>query len=338
MPWYRHLLWPIALIYSAVVGLRNVLFNTGILHSKQFQVPVICVGNLEMGGTGKSRVVMYIVKLLLEKDRNVAVISRGYGRSTKGFRTVELSASSVEVGDEPLQLKRRCPKATVVVCEDRSKGIERLLKQDQTLDYVVMDDGFQHRWVNPSLSILVTNADFPFEKNWPFPVGTLRESKRASVRADLRLFTDVSNPADTSKLLPNAFYTSTLISKSVCFHGTNGDLNDDDSVISFCGIANPQRFETAARGKLNVIDHINFADHHNYTRTDVRRLREKMDSFGAVVKGFVTTEKDAARLIGSPLLDEFGNVPIYYLPVEIEFLFGGAGDFEKLILEHGKHA
>lgn len=337
MPWYRHLLWPIALIYSAVVELRNVLFNTGILPSKQFQVPVICVGNLEMGGTGKSRVVMHIVKLLLEKGKNVAVISRGYGRSTKGFRTVELGNSSVDVGDEPLQLKRRYPNATVVVCEDRVKGIERLLTQNSTLDYVVMDDGFQHRWVKPNLSILVTNADFPFEKNWPFPVGTLRESKRAAARADVKVFADVSDKAQ-SKQSPDTFYTSTTISKLVQFNGTDKILNDAEDVISFCGIANPQRFETAVRSKLKVVDHFNFPDHYNYSSSDIRRLREKMDSFGAVVTAFVTTEKDAARLIGTPLLKEFGSAPIYYLPVEIEFLFNGAGDFEKLILEHGKHA
>ena len=168
MPWYRHLLWPFAIVYGIFVWLRNRLFDFGVLPSKEFAVPIICVGNLETGGTGKSPLVNYVVQVLANNGRSVAVLSRGYGRLTKGFRLVSVSSLASEVGDEPLQLKRRLPKVNVAVCENRVQGIEKLLASSQKPDVIVMDDGFQHRWVKPSLSILVTPSRNPFWKNYRF--------------------------------------------------------------------------------------------------------------------------------------------------------------------------
>ena len=343
MPWYRHLLWPFAILYGLGVGFRDLLFDVGVLSSKKFEVPVICIGNLETGGTGKSPLVNYIVRVLLDKGKKVAVISRGYGRKTAGFQMVEGNSLAENVGDEPLQLKLRLPNAVVAVCEKRAVGIQRLLELDPNLDFVIMDDGFQHRWVKPSLSILVTSANLPCKQNYLLPVGNLREPRSASNRADLIVRTGViEGSQDRFKALQDGFCTKTSAGDLVLFYGKEKtgimDSALPKSVLVFSGIANSDRFDTILRDKMNVLEHVEFADHHNYTISDVKMLRKKMDSFGAAVHAVITTEKDAARFWNTSLLNEFGKTPVYYLPIDLEFLNNQADEFEKLILDHGKHA
>jgi tetraacyldisaccharide 4'-kinase len=339
MPWYRHLLWPFALVYAIVVSVRNRLFDSRLLPSKRFGVPLMCVGNLEMGGTGKSPLVGHIVRLLLEDGKRVAVVSRGYGRKTSGFRMVETDSSASDVGDEPLQLKRKYPNAVVAVCENRVEGIELLLKLQPKPEVVVMDDGFQHRWVKPSLSILTTPARLPFGKNHLFPVGTLREPASAAKRADVVVFTG-SNEASKDK--PNSaarsFRTGVVASNPIHFHGEPLVLNRADGVLCFSGIAKPERFIETVSAAYHVKGQVAFPDHHPYSKADVEDLRQKMDSFGADVKAIITTEKDAARLIDTPLLSGFANASVFYLPIELLFLDDTQHDFEKLILEHGTNA
>lgn len=339
MPWYRHLLWPFALVYAIVVSVRNRLFDSRLLPSKRFGVPLICVGNLEMGGTGKSPLVGHIVRLLLEDGKRVAVVSRGYGRKTSGFRMVGTDSSASDVGDEPLQLKRKYPNAVVAVCENRVEGIERLLKLQPKPEVVVMDDGFQHRWVKPSLSILTTPARLPFGKNRLFPVGTLREPASAAKRAEVVVFTG-SNEASKEKLnsAARSFHTGVVPSNPIQFHGEPLALNRADGVLCFSGIANPERFIETVSAVYHVKGQVAFPDHHPYSKADVKDLRQKMDSFGADVKAIITTEKDAARLIDTPLLSGFANAPVFYLPIELRFLDDTQHDFEKLILEHGTNA
>ncbi|MBI1286465.1 MAG: tetraacyldisaccharide 4'-kinase [Flavobacteriales bacterium] len=337
MPWYRHLLWPFAIIYGIVVTVRNLLFDIGILPSKEFDVPVICVGNLETGGTGKSPLVSYIVRMLLQKGKKVAVISRGYGRKTTGFRIVETNSLAVDVGDEPLQLKRRHPEAIVAVCENRVRGIEHLLASNPKPDFVVMDDGFQHRWVKPSFSILVTAAHLPYIQNWLLPVGTLRETMFSASRADVCVITGVSDRMEAAAI-DNVYLTKTVVEAEVQISGRTNKLELGGTIISFCGIANAERFQELVRMNFNVLEHFSFADHHNYTVSDLKKLREKIDSFGAAVDAVITTEKDAVRLMNTPLLSEFGEIPVYYLPIDIGFLFEKGPAFEILILQHGKHA
>lgn len=336
---YRHLLWPFAIAYGIVVGIRNLLFTIGILPSKQFDVPVICVGNLEMGGTGKSPLVSYIVRILLRNSKRVAVISRGYGRLSSGFKLVEGNSLATEVGDEPLQLKRRHPEVAVAVCEDRVKGIEQLLNMKPKPDFVIMDDGFQHRWVKPSFSILVTSAHLPFISNWLLPVGTLRESMFSASRADIIVMTGASENSDSAIAeVENVYFSKTLVNDEVQISGEGAELDLHQSVVTFCGIANPERFEGMMRMNFNVLEHLSFADHHNYNLSDLQNLRKKLDSFGPAVEAVITTEKDAVRLINTSLLKELGQIPVFYIPIEMEMLFGRSEEFEKLILEHGKHA
>lgn len=338
MSWYRHLLWPFAILYGMGVGFRNLLFDLGILPSKQFDVPVVCVGNLETGGTGKSPLVSYIVRMLLQKGKNVAVISRGYGRRTSGFRMVEEESRAVDVGDEPLQLKLRYPKAVVAVCEKRVEGIEKLLQLNPKPDFVVMDDGFQHRWVKPSFSILTTSAALPYYQNWLLPVGTLREPIRSAVRSDVRVMTSVSPNTPNSIFEDDVFATASYLEDEIQILGDTKALEPDDIIVGFCGIANADRFEMALEDNFDLKAFVTYSDHHNYTESDLRSLRKKIDSFGGSVQAVVTTEKDAVRLVNTPLLNELGNIPVYYLPIDVEFLFDMAADFETMILEHGEHA
>lgn len=333
MPWYRHLLWPFALLYGVGVGFRNLLFTFKILPVWKFEVPVICVGSMEMGGTGKSQLVHYIVKLLLENGKNVAVISRGYGRSTSGFRMVEEDSTAKEVGDEPLQVKRRFPNVLVAVCENRVYGIEQLLDFTPEPDFVVMDDGFQHRSIKPKLSILVTKGSFPFVRNFLFPVGTLREPVFGAFRANAVVFTGLTDEEKTSQLIIDEFILSKTVSSDPV-HISGAELIDGfpDAAVLFSGIANADRFETTMSSKTNVLAHVKFRDHRNYTLKDIRMLRKKIDSFGASAKAVYTTEKDAVRLINTPLLKEFGDIPVYYIPVELVFMYESKAKFDKLIL------
>ncbi|MCB9187205.1 MAG: tetraacyldisaccharide 4'-kinase [Flavobacteriales bacterium] len=336
MPWYRHLLWPFAVLYGLGVWFRNRLFDLGILPSKQFDVPTICAGNLEAGGTGKSPVVLYILKLLSGNGFNVAMLSRGYGRKTTGFRLVSESDSVADVGDEPLQAKFRFPNLTIAVCEDRVKGIEQLLASENRPDAIVMDDGFQHRWVKPSFSLLVTRSGFPFWRNHLLPVGSLREAKSERKRADALVVI-----GDDSVELPfqeMSFKAKIEVSDLIQISGTETDVLKIETVVLLSGIANSHRFEHLAKQKFSVLEHLKFGDHHNYTVSDIQLLRKKLDSFGATAQAVVTTEKDAVRLKNSSLLNELGQTPVFYLPIDISFDANDSQKFDQMILEHGKHA
>ena len=337
MPWYRHLLWPFAILYGIAVWIRNRLFDFGVFSSEKFDVPVICVGNLEAGGSGKSPLVNYIVALLAKNNRNVAMLSRGYGRSTNGFRLVEETCSASEVGDEPLQAKFRFPAVTVAVCENRVKGIRQLLESTPKPDVIVMDDGFQHRWVKPSLSILVTPSRQPFWQNYVLPVGTLREAKSESKRADRLVVSGAENSFVANAGFDAAsFHSKVVTSALVQFSGNRLDVAEIQDVVLFSGIANQERFEDSVANNYKVLEHLKFADHHNYSVSDLSSLR-KLDSFGTTVNAVITTEKDAARLANSTILQELKNVPMFYLPINIEF-GEMTSEFDKMIVEHGKYA
>lgn len=336
MPWYQHLLWPFAVLYGLGVWFRNRLFDLGIFPSKQFDIPIICVGNLEAGGTGKSPVVLHILKLLSENGLNVAMLSRGYGRKTKGFRLVSESDSVADVGDEPLQAKLRFPNLTIAVCEDRVKGIEQLLASEDRPDVIVMDDGFQHRWVKSSFSLLVTRSGFPFWRNHLLPVGTLREAKSEKRRAGALVV--VGEDSVEIPFQGKSFKAKIDAGSLIQISGDELDLSKVESVVLLSGIANSHRFDHIAKRKFGVLEHVNFGDHHNYTVSDIQLLSKKLDSFGAAANAVVTTEKDAARLKNSPLLNELGQMPVFYLPIEISFDANDRQGFDQMILEHGKHA
>lgn len=336
MPWYRHLLWPFAVLYGIGVWIRNRLFEWRIFPSWEFDIPIICVGNLEAGGTGKSPVVLYIIKLLSENGLNVAMLSRGYGRSTNGFLLVSNNDSAEKVGDESLQAKLRFPNIQVAVCENRVEGVERLSSSDIKPDVIVMDDGFQHRYVKAGLNILVTRPELPFWKNHLIPVGTLREAKSESKRADalITIGAQKSNPEFEGV----AFCAQPDTHELIQFSGEHSEASEVKSAILFSGIGNADRFERTIGSQFKALDHIKFRDHHSYSNSDIELLRKKLDSFGVAVDAVVTTEKDAARLRNSKLLEQLNDFPVFYLPIELKFNGEDKESFDKMILDYGKHA
>lgn len=335
MPFYRNLLWPFAAVYGVVVWFRNRLFDWGILSSKRFDVPVICVGNLEAGGTGKSPVVLHIIELLLNSGKKPVLLSRGYGRKTKGYRLVQAGDAAADVGDEPLQAKLRFPEIPVVVCENRVTAVERIISE-LDVDVVVMDDGFQHRWVKPSLTVLVTRSEFPFWKNQLLPVGTLREARSEAKRADVVLQIGYNAIRESSDL--SIFNANTFTGDLIQFSGSQLSIEKVKNAVLFSGIANSERFEISASVTLNVLHHEKFSDHHNYTVAELNLLQKKINSFGTSVDALVTTEKDAARLRNQKPLNELDNTPVFYLPLKLEFDKSQKQEFEKLILDNGEYA
>lgn len=337
MPWYKHFLWPFAILYGLGVFIRNRLFDSGILKSQEFDNPIICIGNLEAGGTGKSPLVHYVAKLLSEHGYSVAVLSRGYGRKTSGFRMVESQSHVDEVGDEPLQTKIRYPQLIVAVCEKRVDGVERLLAFDSKPDVILMDDGFQHRWINPRLNILVTSSKLPYWKNHLLPVGSLREAKSESRRANALVISNSGKLSTFQGFDGQIFNTNTLENKLIQIAGNRIDELPKNAFL-FSGIANADRFELSVAKNHKVLHHQKFTDHHRYTNGDLQKLMENYNSFGAAAEAVITTEKDAVRLMSSPLINEFGQTPVFYLPIDITFVGEDKEEFDKMILAYGKNA
>lgn len=336
MRYLRHVLWPIAIIYGAIVAFRNLLFDVGILSSTSFNVPIISVGNLEMGGTGKSPLVLHICKLLLDKGVNVAVLSRGYGRKSSGFLLVNETNSSNEVGDEPLQVKHRFPGAKVAVCERRGEGIERLLAMDSPPDVIVLDDAFQHRWVKPSLSILTTPAPFPFWKKHLFPVGSLREWTFGAKRANALVLTGSFEEEENVPFDGAVFHCQASIQDIVHFSGKNIDLKKDDAVVLLSGIAHPERFVQSASLHYSILGSQLHADHHEFTQEDIKRLLQLFHSFGVLKKAILITEKDAARLRNSLHLEFLKETPVYVAQIGLNWKANHEQRFNQILLHHAE--
>ena len=328
-PHIYYVLMPAAWLYGAAVGVRNELFDhQWLLHTHTFRIPTIGVGNLAVGGTGKTPHVEWLLRLLLEQGRRVAVVSRGYGRKTKGLREVRDADEAKNVGDEPLQIKHKFPQAKVVVDADRSEALERL--QDEA-DVCVLDDCFQHRYVKPSLSLLLTDYHRLFTRDALLPAGRLREQRKGAARADIIVVTKC--PADLSREEADAIAREVrptapdCVAFSTLQHGTPYLFGHPDKklsvlpqqVVLFAGIANPQPFVEHWRKKIASVETLLYRDHINFSATDLVHLTEAIERCGAGI----TTEKDAARLPA----DFCQNADLWVQPVAIEFLF----DSEKIV-------
>jgi tetraacyldisaccharide 4'-kinase len=330
----RHLLWPLALPFMAITALRNLMFDLGLLRSRAYPVPVICIGNLEVGGSGKSPLVLHVAAHLLSIGKRVAVLSRGYGRNGSGFINVEIDSDAKDVGDEALQAKLRLPDITVAVCENRRTGIARLLLSAVPPDVIVMDDGFQHRWVRPSFSVIVTPSSLPYWHNFPMPVGTLRESRHNACRADALVITGHECVARPNNFRGPIFQVRQMAGLPVHFHGKRVDLKPEDKIILLSGVARPERFETSAKSVFEVLAHERHPDHHVFTRADMLRLRNVFHSFDPDIKAVLTTEKDAARIRQNPHLHCLDKIPIYVLPVKLDWPQDDEERFNQLIFSN----
>jgi len=319
---------PFSLIYGFIILSRNKLFDWHILTERKFPVPVISVGNLSMGGTGKTPHVEYLIRLLKEHKR-VAVLSRGYKRKTRGYLEATPNSSYLEIGDEPMQYSTKYPDITVAVCRKRAKGIVKLLAKQEPPEVIILDDAFQHRHVKPSLNILLTDYFDLYVDDFIFPVGRLREFKHGVKRADIVVVTktDPALPLMERVLIQGKLPIQQKIYFSYIKYLKPTPLYDlqatfpqrTTTIFMVAGIANPYPFEKYLNGYCIDLQKYIFPDHHQYTEKNIRSIVEAFNNHLSRSKAIVTTEKDAQRLKMEPFRSLLEKLPIYYVPIEVAF-------------------
>lgn len=332
------ILKPLSWIYGMVTAVRNKLFDWHIFKQHTFPVPVLVIGNLAVGGTGKTPHTEYIVDLL-RKEYHIGVLSRGYRRRTKGFILADKRSTPAAIGDEPYQIYQKYGHdIRVAVCESRAKGIKELLRLDPRINLIVLDDAFQHRYVKPSTSIVLTEWHRPVYNDEMLPLGRLRESVRALLRTDIVIVTkcptdirprDVSIIYDNLKLFPfQRLYFShyryghlvSVFPDEVRYVPGLEWLNPDDAVLVVTGIANPRplvRYIKGFKAKVNVV---RFPDHHNFSRRDFNELAKAFNQLEGTHKYIVTTEKDSVRMANNPYFPPELKTSTFYLPIKVEFM------------------
>lgn len=335
------LLLPFALVYGAVSTIRNWLFDSGILKSKAYGVPVVVVGNITVGGTGKTPHIEYLAHLLADRCR-LAVVSRGYGRATKGYLEVEAGSLASSVGDEPLQIKRKFPGMTVAVDEVRTHAIDKLLK-DGVANTFLLDDAFQHRHVKAGVNVVLVDYNRPIFFDVMLPAGRLREPRHNIDRADMVIVSkcpcslgesDKSSFVSRLNLKRNQPVFFTRIGYAKLQPINNAQPVEDLKglqVLAVTGISQPERMYQYLRNSGADLHYVEFADHHAFTSIDIDNVKSTFEALNDEKAIVVFTEKDVARL--SPELRlKLGNVPAYCLPIQVEFL-SDADKFDALILD-----
>ena len=326
----RLLLFPISLIYGLVVMLRNMAYDCNVFKTHRFKVPVILVGNLAVGGTGKSPMIAYLVGKL-KPSFNIAVLSRGYGRSTKGFICATTDATSEQIGDEPLQLKSKFPDLTVAVCENRVQGISRLIDKHSL---ILMDDGYQHRAVTPGLSILLFDYTSLFKSQWLLPTGNLREPLSGRKRADIIIvtktpenITQAQRQQSIARIKPyphQQLFFSYLEYGSLQALNAQGmparaldSINQSTHIILLTGIANAVPLLKKLNEYSTHIHHHQYPDHYAYQEDDITKLVNVYHGLPVNDRIVITTEKDMQRLKNTELKKHLNNLSIYYIPVQM---------------------
>ena len=331
----RWILLPITLIYHVAIWVRNLLFDKGIFKSRSFTIPTIVIGNLAVGGTGKSPLTEYLIRLLKDKYA-IATLSRGYGRNTRGFREVEINSKSLEVGDEPLQFKTKFPEITVAVDENRCEGIEYLQNRQ---DVIILDDAFQHRKLTPGFAILLFDFQSLFKTILMLPTGDFRDVFSSTKRADVIVITKSPNIIQEQEKkhieqlirkhsVAPIFYTKISYESPKGLDGKslNSPLTKLD-ILLFCGIANPNPLIEHLVQQGNTIHTIIFPDHYNYSIKDLEKVKIKFSKIDSSKKIILTTEKDIQRIN----TDFFKDLPLFYIPIQLKFIEDGLPSFNSYI-------
>ncbi len=326
-------------IYGGALRFRHLLYNVGIKKSFRPETTTICVGNLTVGGTGKTPMVEYLVEQFGRKDV-VAVLSRGYGRRTKGYREVQTNDSFRDVGDEPKQIKRKFPRAVVVVCEDRVEGVRRINADHPEVTLIIMDDGFQHRSIRPHVNIILVDYTRPIYKDRLLPRGSLRDLPSQMKRADMVVVTktpQTMKPVDklvASKKLhlkpfQELFFTA-MVSCQPRAQFPDEAMPMGRNVVLLTGVGNPQSVYDAVKGQFNIVKHYAFSDHHAYR---VRELTEIVDELASMPSDTVilTTEKDAVKMTNATKIPDEFRQRLYVMPIKISFPDGNSEDLIRNI-------
>ncbi|MES2386588.1 MAG: tetraacyldisaccharide 4'-kinase [Bacteroidota bacterium] len=363
---YGKLKWiaaPFALLYAAGAAARNYMFDRGLKRGTEFTLPVICIGNLSVGGTGKTPHTEYLIRLLSRHfgDLNKpAVLSRGYGRSTKGYIQASPGATAKTIGDEPMQFYAKFGNNTVIaVSEDRAFAVPHIISDNETVNAIILDDAFQHRYVKPGLNILLTDYSKPFYHDFVLPMGRLRESRSGAKRANIIVVTKcpANLSAERQKEIEKNVKAYAGQNKTVFFSGlryrkpaenieaetlsraNTSSVGNADSisnseksnlkVILFAGLANPALLHEYVASNFKLAGSTFFNDHHFYTVNEINDLAVQAKSAGAVL---LTTEKDIVKLQGHEMAKALTGVKLLALPIEIYFL-SQSELFDRLILD-----
>lgn len=339
----RRLLIPFSWLYGLAIWLRNALYDLGIFKSESFDAPVIVIGNLHVGGTGKSPLIAYTASLL-EPSWSPAVLSRGFGRNTRGFREVTVNDKPALSGDEPLMLKQMLPNAQVFVCENRVEGISTIRSQSPDRMPLLLDDAFQHRRLKAGLNILLCPFDSPWNTDHLLPAGRLREGVSGLKRADLIVVT--KSPVDLTRE-DSLHYADVIrcgrdipvLFSSIQYRdelsGLIGGVKSTSAlskqhVLVFSGIADPAPLHRHLVSLCTSMESIVFPDHHPYAVADLIRIRRTFQSMPEPAI-LLTTRKDAVRLTSREAQQHLGDLPVFIIDMETAFLFDGAVHYATLI-------
>jgi tetraacyldisaccharide 4'-kinase len=338
---FRILLLPFALIYWLVIGIRNWLYNKKIIPSASFAFPLICVGNLAVGGTGKSPMVEYLVRLLKDQYK-IATLSRGYKRRTKGYALANKESTALEIGDEPMQFHVKFPDVPVAVGEERLDAIPQLLHDRPETQAIILDDAFQHRAIKAGLNILLTDYNNLFTRDFYLPTGDLRdlqsEYKRAEVIVVTKCKPDLSIQ-EKEKIIKeinvqpgqSIFFASMEYGQPYhIFKHSGFSLSENTEVLLVSGIANPRPLKNLLEKHSKTYYMLQYPDHRIFTIDDLKEMKKRFETIENVNKIILTTEKDAVRLV--KFNAEIADWPLYVIPVRHHFLYGEAGSFNQLII------
>ena len=332
----RKILFPFSLLYAAITGLRNYFYDRGWFKSVSFDIPVIAVGNLSVGGTGKTPMIEYLVRLLKD-DFDLAILSRGYGRKTSGFLLGENGTNAEMIGDEPYQFFKKFNGVKVAVDESRVRGVTALLEATDPPELVLLDDAFQHRRIQAGFYVLITSYGRLYSEDQVLPSGNLREPKTGARRANVILVSKCPNDLkenerksvlDSLKVEDNQEVFFTEIKYADKAIGKKGALTLAElrscQIVLVTGIANPEPLLEYLREKNIDFEHLKFRDHHQLTQSDHTRIESAFNQLQGVRRIVLTTEKDFVRNF------EFSELPVFYLPIQTRFL-DGEDRFNQLI-------
>ncbi|MFC0776646.1 tetraacyldisaccharide 4'-kinase [Flavobacterium sp. HJSW_4] len=329
----RKLLFPFAILYGFITSIRNFLFDKGVLKSTSFDLPVIAVGNLSVGGTGKTPQIEYLIRLLSDKYK-VATLSRGYKRKSEGFVLADENSNAEILGDEPFQFYQKFPNVMVAVDANRTNGIQQLLSQNEKPEIVLLDDAYQHRKVKAGFYILLTSYGDLYADDFMLPTGNLRESRSGAERASIvvvtkcpKILTEEEQVKIKSKLklksTQQVFFT--FIDYDLVIYGKNEEIAvseiKSESKLLLAGIAKPKPFFDYLKNENDEC--LTFPDHHHFSDSDLDTIRNKANG-----RKIITTEKDYVRLKDSELVDQ-----LYYLPIKSSFI-NHQQNFDATILEY----
>jgi len=353
MKFLRIIAFPLSFLYGMILAVRNKMYDWGIFSSEEFEVPVISVGNLCVGGTGKTPHIEYIIRLL-KTEFYLATLSRGYGRKTKGFLIADTQSTAAEIGDEPMQFKRKYNNVRVAVDAKRVNGVSRLLKNYPSLQTILLDDAFQHRAIKPGISIMLSDYSKLYPHDFVMPTGSLREFRSGAQRADIIIVTKCPNillPIERKRLISEirpmphqrVYFSYIKYGDILPLNGNCEQKNPfpkefyferNYSMLLLTGIANTAPLEYYLKDKVKNMERAKFPDHHVFSKTDIENIKKIFNNIAAPNKIILTTEKDAMRLKGPEYAEALKDIPVFYMPIEIDFHDKDREEFNEQITHY----